>query len=264
MKDALLASAMGLTNPWIDHFFVGPLQMRCSVVTDRSTGDTIIIDGGDEPERIIAWVDRHEGRGPDWSTGPKSIDADEGSKIPKRRVVALVNTHAHFDHSGFIPTLKAHYGVDWYLHADDNFLQTLAQTSALRYGMTLPEPAKADMAFEGGKTYHFGSIQLEILHTPGHTLGGCCLLVRCEGGPDHVFVGDTLFAGSVGRTDIAHSGGDFELLASSIHQQLWPLDLETVVHPGHGPLTTIGQERKTNPFVGDDAGSGIYGFGKYA
>ena len=88
--------------------------------------------------------------------------------------------------------------------------------------------------------------------------------MRCEGGPDHVFVGDTLFAGSVGRTDIEHSGGDFELLASSIHEQLWPLDLETVVHPGHGPLTTIGQERKTNPFVGDDAGSGIYGFGKYA
>ena len=163
MKDALLAFLMALTNPWIDHFFVGPLQMRCSVVTDRATGDTIIIDGGDEPDRIIAWVDRHEGRGPDWSTGPESNDEKEREQMPTRRVVALVNTHAHFDHSGFIPSLKKHYEVDWYLHADDNFLQTLARTSALRYGMSLPEPAKADVAFEGGKTYHFGSIELDVL-----------------------------------------------------------------------------------------------------
>ena len=254
---------MALSQPWIDHFFVGPLQQRCSVVSDPKTGDTIIIDGGDEPERIIAWVDGFEGAGPNWTTGPQH--ADEASDLPQRKVVALVNTHAHFDHSGFVPVLRSHYGVDWYLHPDDNFLQSLAQSSGRRYGLNLPEPAVADQAFEAGKTYSFGSIELHVLPTPGHPLGGCCLLIPAVDGPDHVFVGDTLFAGSVGRTDIANSGGDFSVLAHSIHSQLWPLPEDTVVHPGHGPLTTIGHERRTNPFVGDDAGAGgTFGFGKYA
>jgi hydroxyacylglutathione hydrolase len=254
---------MGLTKPWIEHFFVGPLQMRCSVVTDVETGDTIIVDGGDEPERIISWIDGFEGRGPDWTTGPEH--AEDAKGMPVRKVVALVNTHAHFDHSGFIPALKTHYGVDWYLHPDDTFLQTLAQQSGRRYGLTLPEPAVADQAFEGGQAYRFGSVELRVLHTPGHTLGGCCLVLPVDDGPDHVFVGDTLFAGSVGRTDIANSGGDFDVLATSIHTQLWPLDEATVVHPGHGPLTTIGHEKRTNPFVGEAAGpGGSFGFGKYA
>ena len=109
---------MALTQPWIDHFFVGLLQQRCSVITDSSTGDTIIVDGGDEPQRIIDWVDAFEGPGPNWTTGPQPSEADG---FVKRKVVALVNTHAHFDHSGFIPVLREHYGVDWYLHPDDNF-----------------------------------------------------------------------------------------------------------------------------------------------
>jgi len=255
---------MGLVEPWIEHFFVGPLQMRCSVVTDRLTGDTVVVDGGDEPDRIIAWIERFEGRGPDWSTGPTSLAAAQAMNVPLRKVVALVNTHAHFDHSGFIPALSEHFKVDWYLHPDDTFLQTLAQQSGRRYGLSLPEPAVADQHLVPDSTMMFGSVPIRVLHTPGHTLGGCCLLVDVQGDADHVFVGDTLFAGSVGRTDIAHSGGDFELLASSIHTQLWPLAPDTVVHPGHGPLTTIGQERATNPFVGDDAGDGVYGFGKYA
>ena len=256
---------MALVEPWIEHFFVGPLQQRCSVVTDKATGDTIIIDGGDEPERIIAWVDGFDGPGPDWSTGPRTSDEAKAYGIATRQVVALVNTHAHFDHSGFIPHLKAHFGVDWYLHDDDTFLQTLAQKSGRRYGLSLPEPAVADRSLQAGVVHRFGSIDLKVLHTPGHTLGGCCLLLPVEGDADHVFVGDTLFAGSVGRTDIEHSGGDFGLLARSIHTQLWPLDSETVVHPGHGPLTTIGHERATNPFVGDGAGTGgTFGFGKYA
>ena len=263
MKDRPLPRVMGVRNPWIEHFFVGPLQMRCSVITDPATGDTLIVDGGDEPQRIIDWIDGFEGTGPNWTTGPTNAEEAEG--LPQRRVVALVNTHAHFDHSGFIPALREHYGVQWYLHPDDNFLQTLAQASGRRYGLTLPEPAVADRAFEAGQTYVFGSLELHVLHTPGHTLGGCCLLLTVEGGPDHVFVGDTLFAGSVGRTDIENAGGDFDLLAQSIHTQLWPLDEQTVVHPGHGPLTTIGHERRTNPFVGDAAGpGGSYGFGKYA
>ena len=250
---------MAMGEPWIDHFVVGPLQMRCSVLTDPATGDTVIIDGGDETGRIIDWIDAFEGPGPDWTTGPKNRAS--ANSMPKRKVVALVNTHAHFDHSGFIPDLKARYGVDWYLHPDDFYLQTLVQASARKYGLRLPEPAVADQELLPDRTYEFGSINLEVFHTPGHSLGSCSLLLRVENGADHVFVGDVLFAGSVGRTDIPNSGGDFEMLANSIHTHLWPLEDSTVVHTGHGPITTIGYEKRTNPFVGEPARrGGMLGF----
>ena len=110
---------MAITNPWVECFFVGALQMRCSVVTDRETGDTVIIDGGSEPQRLVDWIDRFEGRGPDWSNGPSTTEEAALEGIPNRKVVALVNTHAHFDHSGHIPDLLLHYPVKWYLHEDD-------------------------------------------------------------------------------------------------------------------------------------------------
>jgi len=256
---------MAVREPWVEYFFVGVLQMRCSVVTDRATGDTVIIDGGGEPERLIDWVDGFAGTGPDWSNGPQSAEQMKQQKIPKRNVVALLNTHAHFDHSGHIPDLLEHYPVKWHLHPDDTFLQTLATSSAQRYGLEVPKPAIADVDLVPGEILGVGALEFEILHTPGHTLGGCCLRLIVTDGPDHLFVGDTLFAGSVGRTDLPDTEGDFTVLARSIHTQLWPLAPDTIVYPGHGPLTTIGIEMKTNPFVGDDAGaSGIYSRGKYA
>ena len=207
---------MAITDPWVECFFVGALQMRCSVVTDRSTGDTVIIDGGSEPGRLIDWIDRFDGRGPDWSNGPSNISEAEQQHLPKRRVVALVNTHAHFDHSGHIPDLLEHYPVKWYLHDDDTYLQTLAQSSARRWGFDAPEPAVADERLVPSTTMSFGAL-------------------------------------------------DFEVLAASIHTQLWPLEGDTIVYPGHGPLTTIGHERRTNPFVGEGAGAGgTFGRGKYA
>ena len=153
----------------------------------------------------------------------------------------------------------------WYLHPDDTYLQSLAQSSARRWGFDAPTPAVADEVLEPGTIMEFGSLKFQILHTPGHTLGGCCLNLLVEDGANHLFVGDTLFAGSVGRTDLPDTGGDFDVLATSIHTQLWPLEADTVVYPGHGPLTTIGHERATNPFVGEGAGpGGMYGRGKYA
>ncbi|HJL96590.1 MAG TPA: MBL fold metallo-hydrolase, partial [Candidatus Poseidoniaceae archaeon] len=100
---------MAVSEPWVECFFVGVLQMRCSVVTDRVTGDTVIIDGGGEPERLIEWVDGFAGSGPDWSNGPQSAEQMKQQNIPKRNVVALLNTHAHFDHSGHIPDLINRY-----------------------------------------------------------------------------------------------------------------------------------------------------------
>ena len=129
----------------------------------------------------------------------------------------------------------------------------------------MPEPAIADHDIADNQILSLGSIDFEILHTPGHTLGGCCLRLIIDDAADHLFVGDTLFAGSVGRTDLENTGGDFNVLSASIRTKLWPLDPATIVHPGHGPLTTIGHEKATNPFVGDSAGeSGVYTFGKYA
>ena len=250
-------------SPWIESFIVGSLQMRCSVVTDCETGDTIIIDVGGEPERIISWIEGFEGSGPDWSNGPKSFDEMQKRGVNKRKVVALVNTHAHYDHSGHIPDFIKKYGVEWYLHKDDFFLQTLAQKSARSRGLIVPEPAVADQILEDETVYNFGSIYLKNFHTPGHTLGGCCLLLYTADGPDHIFVGDTLFAGSVGRTDLPNSGGDFTVLSNSIKTKLWPLEPDTVVHPGHGPMTTIGIEKLTNPFVGDSSGDSHRFIGKY-
>lgn len=254
---------MQLESPWIESFMVGDLQMRCSVVTDLATGDTIIIDGGSESERIISWIEDFDGLGPNWSTGPQSLDDMKQRGISQRKVVALVNTHAHYDHSGHIPYLLERYEVDWYLHEDDYFLQTLAKSSAARRGIILPEPAEATQKINDDQELHFGSIGLKILHTPGHTLGGCCLLLQVSDGPDHLFVGDTLFAGSVGRTDLPNTGGDFDVLSNSIKTKLWPLKADTIVHPGHGPLTSIGIEKRTNPYVGESSQDTDGFIGKY-
>ena len=250
---------MNSSDLWIESFFVGALAMRCSVVTDLSSGDTVIIDGGSESDRLISWINNFEGLGPDWSNGPNTLEEMEQYGITSRNVVALVNTHAHFDHSGEIPLLLEEYDVSWYLHNDDFFLQSLAQSSAMRWGFNLPEPAIADKLLHDGMDLQLGGLRFKILHTPGHTLGGCCILIEVDDGPSQLFAGDTLFAGSVGRTDLPNTGGDFNVLSNSIITKLWPLDEDTVVHPGHGPTTTIGVEKETNPYVG----SSNPAFGKY-
>ena len=229
------------TSPNICHFFVTALQQRCSIVTNTDNGNTVIIDGGGDSQRIIQWVD----------SGIGEPDHQIGEYDGPRKVIALINTHAHFDHSGHIPYLKEHYGLDWWLHEDDFYLQSLAQESGRKWGFTLPEPAIAENTWKNGEIHEFGQMQFEIIHTPGHTLGGCCLRLLVDDGPDHLFAGDTLFQGSIGRTDLPDTGGDLELLLSMIRQRLWPLPGDTIVHPGHGPLTTIDEEKYNNPFLND-------------
>ncbi|RZD38757.1 MAG: MBL fold metallo-hydrolase [Methanobacteriota archaeon] len=223
----------------IAHFFVTALAQRCSVVTNTNTGETIIIDGGGDSNRIIQWIDQ----------GIGEPDAILGQFDGQRKVVALINTHAHFDHSGHIPFLKSHYNLEWWLHSDDDYLQSLAQESGARWGFDLPPPAIAENSWIHGEKHTFAGLEFEIIHTPGHTLGGCCLNLKLEEGPNHLFAGDTLFQGSIGRTDLPDTGGDLELLLQMIRTRLWPLADDTVVHPGHGPLTTIGEEKRYNPFL---------------
>ena len=231
-----------MTNsPCISHFIVTALQQRCSVVTNIDNGETVIIDGGGDSQRIIQWID----------SGIGEPDSQIGEYDGERKVVALINTHAHFDHSGHIPYFKEHYQLDWWLHEADFFLQTLAQQSAKRWGFDIPEPAIAENTWNHGETHEFANMSFEIIHTPGHTLGGCCLRLLVGDGPDHLFAGDTLFQGSIGRTDLPHSGGDMDLLLRMIRERLWPLSDDTIVHPGHGPMTTIGDEKKYNPFLSD-------------
>tara|TARA_Y100000746_G_scaffold191996_1_gene172350 strand:+ start:29 stop:751 length:723 start_codon:yes stop_codon:yes gene_type:complete len=231
-----------MTNsPCISHFIVTALQQRCSVVTNTDNGETVIIDGGGESQRIIQWID----------SGIGEPDSQIGEYDGERKVVALINTHAHFDHSGHIPYFKEHYQLEWWLHEADFFLQTLAQQSAKRWGFEIPEPAIAENTWNHGDVHRFANMDFEIIHTPGHTLGGCCLQLFVEDGPDHLFAGDTLFQGSIGRTDLPHSGGDMDLLLRMIRERLWPLSDDTIVHPGHGPMTTIGDEKKYNPFLSD-------------
>ena len=130
-------------------------------------------------------------------------------------------------------------------------MQSLAQESGKRWGFSLPEPAVAENTWENGDKHEFGGMLFEIIHTPGHTLGGCCLRLIVDDGADHLFAGDTLFQGSIGRTDLPNTGGDLDLLLRMIRERLWPLDGETIVHPGHGPLTTIDEEKRNNPFLND-------------
>ena len=230
-----------VNSPNINHFFVTALQQRCSVVTNPENGETVIIDGGGDFQRIVDFIDK----------GIGESDFEIGTYSGDRKVVALLNTHAHFDHSGEIPFFKEHYGLEWWLHKDDFFLQSLAKESGLRWGFKLPEPAIAENTWENGEIHKFAGMNFQIIHTPGHTLGGCCLRLEVDNGADHLFSGDTLFQGSIGRTDLPNSGGDLDLLLRMIRERLWPLDEDTIVHPGHGPLTTIGVEKRTNPFLND-------------
>ena len=240
-----------IVRPWIEEFFVGKLQMRCSVVTNTENGSTIIIDGGDEPERIISWIEDWEGIGPDYSNGPMSKQMAIEQGIPKRNVIAFTNTHAHFDHTGMIPELLKKWDVPFWLHEGDHHLQSTAQESAARWGFTIPEPALPTDVWKDGQKYNFEGIEIDVIHTPGHSLGSVCLIIPDEEEPPHAFVGDVLFAGGVGRTDLPNSGGSWTLLENSIKEKLFKLPDNTIVYPGHGPKTTIGQEKTSNPFVGE-------------
>ena len=227
------------TNISIAHFMVTPLEQRCSVITNTDSGETIIIDGGGDSDRIIQWID----------SGIGTPDNLIGKYDGRRNVVALLNTHAHFDHSGHIPFFKEHYGLEWWLHKDDFHLQSLVQQSAARWGISVPKPAIAENSWDHGDTYEFAGFDFEILHTPGHSLGSCSLRLKNSYGPDHLFSGDALFQGSIGRTDLPNSGGDMELLLRMIKNRILTLSEDTIVHPGHGPMTEVGIEKRTNPFL---------------
>lgn len=197
---------------------VPPFMKNGFVVGCERTRQAVLIDPGDEVDQVLAAVHEHD------------LDV---------RYILL--THAHIDHVTGVAAAKDALSVPIYLHHDDLFLYERAVQQGAMFGFQVSPPPPVD-AYYDGSDITFGDLTVKVHHTPGHCPGGVCLQIG-----DHLFVGDTLFAGSIGRTDLP--GGSYDVLMRSITQVLFPLGDEAIVHPGHGPDTTIGRERTTNPFV---------------
>lgn len=203
---------------------VAPFYKNGFVVGCERTREAILIDPGDEVDELLGVVRDYE------------VDV---------RYILL--THAHLDHVTGVGAAKAALDVPVYLHHDDLFLYDRVVEQAAMFGMKAQQPPPIDVFFDLTPLY-FGDYEVNVHHTPGHCPGGVCLQIGMKGETgQHLFVGDTLFAGSIGRTDLP--GGDYATLMRSITQVLFGLGDAAVVHPGHGPVTTIGRERTTNPFV---------------
>lgn len=200
---------------------VGPLQCNCSVIGDETTREGMVIDPGDDIEDVLALVRKHN-----------------------LQVKQIVITHAHIDHVGGAMKLRTATGAPILLNQNDYALLKILDTQAAWIGVATPGKVEIDRSVTTGESVSAGSLVATILHTPGHTEGSICLYFPAE---NKLIAGDTLFAGSIGRTDLP--GGDTQKIMRSLHDTVLELPDETVVIPGHGELTTIGDERATNPFL---------------
>lgn len=204
----------------VETLVVGPLQVNCYILGCEQTKQAVVIDPGDEWRRILGSAQRL------------------GVKL-----VGIWLTHAHFDHMGAAAELAQATGLDVALHADDLPLLKAAG-GALFFGLPSPPLPERICHLTAGQQLAVGRLALRVLHTPGHTPGHVAFHLAAE---PTIFVGDVLFAQGIGRTDLP--GGSYEALMRSITQQLLVLPDDTLVYPGHGPTTTIGQERVTNPWL---------------
>ena len=208
----------------IKKLVVGPLQANCYVVWDKDGGSAAIIDPGGDPEEIISVVD------------------DE-----KLKPVVLINTHGHIDHIAANRAIKERYDIPLLIHREDSASLTDPELNLSAMGFGQLDSPPSDRELQDGDEIPVGEIMLKVISTPGHTPGGICLLISRSDQPDVVITGDTLFAGGVGRTDFP--GGSWDLLMESIRNRLLSFPDETIILPGHGPHSTIGEERKSNPFL---------------
>jgi glyoxylase-like metal-dependent hydrolase (beta-lactamase superfamily II) len=209
---------------------VGWLHCNCSVLGDPASREAIVLDPGDEVDRILAVITTHD-----------------------LKVKAILNTHAHIDHVGGLRKLQQATGAPVLMHPDDLELYRHLDMQAAWIGMQPPEKVEVDGFLREGDAVRWGGYEGRVIHTAGHTPGSICLhlvpnaVKSAAGEAGKLFAGDTLFAGSIGRTDLW--GGSFEEIMRSIHTKLLSLPDDTVVYPGHGPATTIGEEREANPFL---------------
>ncbi len=225
---------------------VGMLQCNCSILGDPETREAIVVDPGDEVERIVEILERH-----------------------KLKVMAIVSTHTHIDHVGGLAALHHITGAPVFMHESDLELYQKLDMQAKWLRMPTPEVTDVDQFLREGDAVRWGGYEARVMHTPGHTPGSLCLYIPARevvaprdaagragssgaaagnGGEDsRLIAGDTLFAGSIGRTDLW--GGSFPEIMKSLHTKLMALPDETLVLPGHGEATTIGEERQSNPFL---------------
>jgi len=198
---------------------VGPIMANCFILGCEETKKAAVIDPGDETDKILRTL------------------ANEGLTVEQ-----LINTHCHFDHAGGNKKMRDATGAPLVLHALEIPVLNHLAASAARWGLSTDDSPAPDRTVEDNDTISFGNIALTVIHTPGHSPGGISLYTN-----GYLFVGDTLFAGSIGRTDFP--GGDHQTLLTSIREKLFPLGDDVQVYTGHGPETTIGTEKRTNPFV---------------
>jgi glyoxylase-like metal-dependent hydrolase (beta-lactamase superfamily II) len=203
----------------VETLIVGPLATNCYVVSCDETAEAIIIDPGGSSGRIIEYIK---------SSGVKPV--------------LIVLTHGHSDHMAAAARLAGEYGVEVAMHGDDSDTLPRSIADAPSWGLGNPEAVTVGRTLSAGEDIEFGRQSCRVLHTPGHTKGGICL--HCN---SIVFSGDTLFARSIGRTDFY--GGDLETILESIRRELFGLPDDTIVYTGHGPATTIGEEKRENPFL---------------
>lgn len=206
------------------HFEVGPLACNCYVVGDPATKQAIVIDPGGDVTTVA-----------------------EALQAQGLAVTAIVATHAHFDHLLAAEALRQLTGAPFYMHDSDKpLLDWYEESGRMFLGLELGAPPAIDTAAGEGDVLRAGATELQVIHTPGHSPGSITLAA-----PEAVFSGDTLFAGSIGRSDLP--GGHAETLLGVIKDKLFGFGDDVVVYPGHGPATTIGEERRSNPFVGERA-----------
>ncbi len=205
----------------VDVLTLGMFQVNCIILADEQTREGVVIDPGEEPGKIIARI--------------RELDLT---------ICKILLTHCHLDHAGGAGEVKKATGAELYFHdLEQELYDNLPQQAAAFATEAVAGPPR-DGSLAEGDVVEVGSVKLEVLHTPGHSPGGVALLARDD---KLVVVGDTLFASSIGRSDLW--GGDFKTLIQSIRDRLLTLDPDTRVLPGHGPETTIGREAKFNPFL---------------
>ena len=203
----------------IKKIVTGPFQENTYLLIDKLSDKCILLDPGDEGQKIINYI-------------------NENDLIP----IAIINTHAHLDHIGAIAEIKEKYLIPFYLHVDEKPILDSFPIACRMYGIKKGNSPSVDKWINSSGDLVIGPFKLSIIETPGHTPGGCSYLIN-----DVIFVGDTLFKGSIGRTDLP--GGDRKALDSSIIKLMKTLSPKTTVYSGHGPLTSISTEKTNNPFL---------------
>ncbi len=203
----------------IKNVVVGPLEVNCFILVCEDTKEAAIVDPGGDEDEII-----------------KAVETD--ALNPR----FIINTHAHFDHVGAVKKIQEHFKIDFFLHKEDQFLIENLDEQSTAFGLDRVPKPEVNKSVKDGDKISLGQNVIQVIHTPGHTPGGVCYYVD-----NSIFVGDTMFAGSVGRTDFPFSSHD--ALIKSIKEKLFPLGDGVIVYTGHGPSTTIGNEKRYNPFL---------------